>query len=275
MVKNTANINAAKIILEAKQKISLKVGGNAIVIDPTGVTIIGTMVKINSGGAGEETSYPTIVDPEDAAAADTGEPGWLRSTRAAPAVGASDGNSTPSTTSRRPVRASRRGSPLYATCSIRRRPGVMRCMSTIATMCSLTLRPGAGVYNPKHQYGDVGPKRDQARIRLRSRNESRGYQASGTKPDIRTASRADYVNGSLAEEAHSDALGEQAHNELAAAGIRRHSLARSLARPMTRRRNKEPTIIALPTRTPRRATSMRRVGRPVSRQSSMTTNRAG
>ena len=36
MVKGTAALNASKIILEAKQKISLKVGGNAIVIDPSG-----------------------------------------------------------------------------------------------------------------------------------------------------------------------------------------------------------------------------------------------
>jgi type VI secretion system secreted protein VgrG len=87
MVKGTANINAAKIILEAKQKISLKVGGNAIVIDPAGVTIIGTLVKINSGGAGEETSNPTIEDPEDAAASDTGEPGWLEKHKGGPGGG--------------------------------------------------------------------------------------------------------------------------------------------------------------------------------------------
>ena len=43
-------------------------------------------------------------------------------------------------------------------------------------------------------------------------------QNSGTTPNINTASRADYVNGNLAEEAHGEALAEQAHNELAATG---------------------------------------------------------
>ena len=43
-------------------------------------------------------------------------------------------------------------------------------------------------------------------------------QNSGTTPNINTASRADYVNGMMAEEAHGESLGEQAHNELAAAG---------------------------------------------------------
>ena len=108
MVKGTANINASKIILEAKQKISLKVGGNAIVIDPSGVTIIGTMVKINSGGAGEETGNPSIEDPEDAAASDTGEPGWLEKHKGGPAAAASGGSSIRSITSRRRVPASRR-----------------------------------------------------------------------------------------------------------------------------------------------------------------------
>ena len=45
------------------------------------------MVKINSGGAGEETGNPYIEDPEDAAASDTGEPGWLEKHKGGPGGG--------------------------------------------------------------------------------------------------------------------------------------------------------------------------------------------
>ena len=77
LVKTKAELNALEIILEAKAKISLKVGGNCIVIDPSGITIAGTMVKINSGGFGKETGDPVIDDPLDAETADTGQPGYL------------------------------------------------------------------------------------------------------------------------------------------------------------------------------------------------------
>ncbi|MGI8542264.1 MAG: bacteriophage T4 gp5 trimerization domain-containing protein, partial [Aridibacter sp.] len=77
LVKTKRELNAQQIIFEASQKISLKVGGNCIVIDSSGITIAGTMVKINSGGFGAETGNPSIDDPLDAASADTGEPGWL------------------------------------------------------------------------------------------------------------------------------------------------------------------------------------------------------
>ena len=39
-----------KVIIEAGTQISLKVGGNFVDISPAGVTIVGTMVLINSGG---------------------------------------------------------------------------------------------------------------------------------------------------------------------------------------------------------------------------------
>jgi hypothetical protein len=70
-------MSGTSIILEAKTKISLKVGGNSIVIDNTGVTIAGTMVKINSGGFGTEVADFEVDDPWYATEADTGEPGYL------------------------------------------------------------------------------------------------------------------------------------------------------------------------------------------------------
>src|SRR5262249_6034528 len=67
--------NAREIILEAPLKISLMVGGSFITLDPSGVTIGGPIVKINSGGAGTAVGNPTIGEVSDAAPADTGQPG--------------------------------------------------------------------------------------------------------------------------------------------------------------------------------------------------------
>ena len=77
IVKAKTELNAREITLEALTKISLKVGGNCIMIDPSGVTIAGTMTKINSGGFASGTGNPSIDDPLDAETADTGEPGYL------------------------------------------------------------------------------------------------------------------------------------------------------------------------------------------------------
>ena len=77
MVSNKYELNAQQIIIEASQQISLKVGGNFVVIDPTGVTIYGTVVNINSGGSGVETGEPDITDALDAYTSDNGEPGYL------------------------------------------------------------------------------------------------------------------------------------------------------------------------------------------------------
>ncbi len=76
-VANGRELSARSIKLEATQSITLKVGGNFIVIDPSGITIKGMLVKINSGGSGSGTSSFKITDPFDAESADTGEPGYL------------------------------------------------------------------------------------------------------------------------------------------------------------------------------------------------------
>lgn len=76
-VKSSAELNAGSITLEAKTTITLKVGGNFVMIDPSGITISGLTVRINSGGAAIGTSQAMIDDPLDAEPADTGEPGYL------------------------------------------------------------------------------------------------------------------------------------------------------------------------------------------------------
>jgi len=77
IVSAKTELNAREITLEALTKISLKVGGNCIMIDPSGITIAGTMTKINSGGFASGTGNPAFDDALDAETADTGEPGYL------------------------------------------------------------------------------------------------------------------------------------------------------------------------------------------------------
>ncbi len=71
-------VNAtSKILLESRSAVTLKVAGNFITVDATGVTIQGTIVRINSGGMAMGTSDFDAEHPYDASEADTGEPGYL------------------------------------------------------------------------------------------------------------------------------------------------------------------------------------------------------
>ncbi len=78
-VGDTLYIKAGtKVVVDAGTQITLKVGGNFVDIGPSGVTIKGTMVLINSGGAAGSASLQTIVpplDPEEAEIADNADPG--------------------------------------------------------------------------------------------------------------------------------------------------------------------------------------------------------
>jgi type VI secretion system secreted protein VgrG len=71
---------ALQVVIEAATGITLKVGGNFIAIDSSGVTIVGTMVKINSGGAALSGSADALVSPLGPAAAreaDKADPGAM------------------------------------------------------------------------------------------------------------------------------------------------------------------------------------------------------
>ncbi len=72
-----AELTAPQITLEANTKITFKCGSSFLTLDPSGVTISGPMIKINSGGVATGPSFPSIDSPLDAEAADTGEPGYL------------------------------------------------------------------------------------------------------------------------------------------------------------------------------------------------------
>ena len=72
--QNVAIKGGMNVAIEAATMLSLKVGGNFVVIDSTGVSIVGTMVNINSGGsAGSLTAQPKA--PKDAVAAADGTAG--------------------------------------------------------------------------------------------------------------------------------------------------------------------------------------------------------
>lgn len=78
---DSATVKAGTVYVEGTQAIHLKSGGNFVLIDAAGVTIQGSLVKINSGGAAQagqaplDIPEPTIEDPIEAAAAATAVPG--------------------------------------------------------------------------------------------------------------------------------------------------------------------------------------------------------
>ena len=75
---DSIEINAKNhIILESKSEVTLKVGSNFVKVDMTGVTIQGTMVRINSGGMALAVSEFDADHPVYASEADDGTPGYL------------------------------------------------------------------------------------------------------------------------------------------------------------------------------------------------------
>ena len=67
--------SGATAVIEAGAMLTLKVGGNFICIGPSGVTIQGTMVMINSGGAAGSGSDASPTDPDQPDTADDGSEG--------------------------------------------------------------------------------------------------------------------------------------------------------------------------------------------------------
>lgn len=63
------------VVLEAGTELTLKVGGNFIDINPSGISIVGTMVMINSGGSAGSGPGSSPADPKDPDEADDGTKG--------------------------------------------------------------------------------------------------------------------------------------------------------------------------------------------------------
>jgi hypothetical protein len=75
---DSIEVNAKNhIIIESKSEVTLKVGSNFVKVDMTGVTIQGTMVKINSGGMAMQVAEFDADHPVYASEADDGTPGYL------------------------------------------------------------------------------------------------------------------------------------------------------------------------------------------------------
>jgi hypothetical protein len=72
------SLNASSIVLEASQKITLKVGSSTIVLNASGVYLDGAMVYKQCGGAADSTSDLTFQNVVDAVQADPGEPASSR-----------------------------------------------------------------------------------------------------------------------------------------------------------------------------------------------------
>jgi hypothetical protein len=75
--KSSKEINALGVTIEGMKSVVLKCGGSFVEVSPMGVTIVGPLVRINSGGGAAGTGGVDTEDPLDAAEADTGEPGYL------------------------------------------------------------------------------------------------------------------------------------------------------------------------------------------------------
>jgi type VI secretion system secreted protein VgrG len=63
------------VVIEAGTELCLKVGGNFIDINPAGVTIVGTMVMINSGGSAGSGPGSSPTDPAAPTAPDKADDG--------------------------------------------------------------------------------------------------------------------------------------------------------------------------------------------------------
>jgi type VI secretion system secreted protein VgrG len=63
------------VVIEAGTELTLKVGGNFIDINPSGVSIVGTMVMINSGGSAGSGCGSGPTDPKKPDQADDGTKG--------------------------------------------------------------------------------------------------------------------------------------------------------------------------------------------------------
>ena len=227
MVTNKAEINAKEITIEGSQKIVLKVGPSFITLEPSGITIYGPQVKINSGGFASGVPPKTMEDPIDAYPSDDGSPGTLRRLRTA--TGGGGGRSH----NRRRISGQHYRYPP--------RPGEDARMTAVRDMLNdtesgrhtleiyerygvgTTFNPGRPTeYDSCHQLAEHRPQREygnssavhgaRRRVHAQAENEHTG-------PDITTSTREEStVDRMLQEEAHGSAQESEAKRELEEAG---------------------------------------------------------
>jgi hypothetical protein len=222
LVTGKNELNAQQIIIEAKEKISLKVGPSFVLIEPAGVTIYGPMVKINSGGFGVETGDPEIEDPLDATPADTGKP--CNRLYTAHGGGAKAGRRTRKLHSEHAPSVPRAGES----------PNMTAIRNTLQNSAAgrhalevydrygvnSTFNPGQGggytastnTMNLDPNWGDF----NNAAFVHEMNHAERDHDPGEATPQ--NSNRATYVDQMLREEAHGDALANQSNDQLAANG---------------------------------------------------------
>lgn len=78
VVGGKLSLNATTIVIEASQKLTLKVGGSTVVLNPCGVYHDGPLIPNQGGGPADSAADAKIKDVADASKADPGEPGYMR-----------------------------------------------------------------------------------------------------------------------------------------------------------------------------------------------------
>jgi uncharacterized protein involved in type VI secretion and phage assembly len=74
IVGSTLSLNAGAVVIEAAEKLTLKVGGSTVVLNPAGVYIDGPMIYKQGGGPADSAAALNMTDVADAARADPGDP---------------------------------------------------------------------------------------------------------------------------------------------------------------------------------------------------------
>jgi hypothetical protein len=222
IIKGKSEQNASEIILEAKTKISLKVGGNCIVIDSTGITIAATMVKINSGGWGTETSDPSIAHPLDAEYSDNGEPGYLDRPRRG---GGRRGRVWETFKSQHYVAPPRKDEDARITAmrnllaDSRQGRHALEVYDRYGVQPSFRAGEGS-TFNPSTNGMNINPTQTPERQALGFVHEMNHGEAhhEGNAANIRTQNRNDYVNTQLNEETEGVIRSIEARDELINSG---------------------------------------------------------
>ncbi len=222
LVKTKAELNALEITLEAKTKISLKVGGNCIMIDPSGITIAGTMVKINSGGFASGTGNPSIDDPLDAETADTGEPGYLDRPRSG---GGRRGRNRRTLQSQHYIAPPRPGEDARITAMRGTLANSEQGRHALEVYdrygVTSSFRPGEGsTYDGGANNMNLDPAEDPTTSALTFVHEMNHAEEGneGTSGDINNQGRQEYVDEMLQEEVDGTVRSIEARNELAESG---------------------------------------------------------
>lgn len=74
-ISQNVHLKGMQIVIEAATGVTLKVGGNFVTVDSSGVAIRGTMLQLNGGGSALSGSGSSPISPVDPKEADSGQPG--------------------------------------------------------------------------------------------------------------------------------------------------------------------------------------------------------